>query len=136
MKTLNHEATQIFSRLIDGIEKLNSIRTFDNNVASLAVYVSKIEETNRGNIYAVSHMDLTEHGIKLDPEMTFLHTPAGEVIPLTYQNDHDEKFQFSMFRQDENTWRVRPKLQAAQIQFANEWLSNIKKQQKLETIKA
>ena len=138
MKTLNDPSTAIFKRIIalageSGCTKINNaegafmplcVELIGNAVGFMGVTMS---------IYSLAHYYDLFGDPMADPEMTFFVFAEDDlfiVYPASYRQDGLAIDQESIF-QKEDKWFVAPRLQMEHATFANQWLRNIQRQQKI-----
>ncbi len=127
---LNRKATEIFDRIMvlydqaifEGKEYLKLDN--DSNYMYLAV-----EKPYGDDIISLAHYGNQNGDAMRDPEMMFL-CKNGRYYPMYYHNDYMHVVQESMFLSGER-WKVNPRIQKGQRDFANMWLSNIQEQQEI-----
>ncbi|MGC9329863.1 MAG: DUF6908 domain-containing protein [Candidatus Hinthialibacter sp.] len=136
MKALNVKSTQIFESLYQLAKEDGHIR-IDNNPSFMPVSVEIIQITDIGDVVSVAHYGEQNGDLMSDPEMTFLRTPKGNVVPMSYCNHYLGVYRESVRiteRIEDGKQQVtyNPVRQAEHAQFANKWMRNIKEQQNLE----
>ncbi len=134
MKKLNQKATQVFLKLIEGLNDVGNSKKIDNAAGSfMAVHVEIIgkpdcEHITAGWIVSVAHY-YEQHGdLVCDPDCTFLVT-KGNVFPMTFEQGGIVYQVAAKF--EEGKILFNQKLQAEITTFANGWMQNIKEQQRL-----
>ncbi len=132
MKKLTQKAAQVFLKLIEGLNEVGDSKKIDNcHGTFMAVHVEMIRKTTQpvGFVYSVAHYYESNGDLVCDPDMTFLFLSAGTIIPLTFE-------QGGILYQEAATLEdgkllVKESQQKDITSFANDWMSNIKEQQKL-----
>lgn len=134
MKHLNQKATQVFLKLLEGLNDVGDSKKVDNATGFMAVHVEIIAQADPqavrgGFVISVAHY-YESHGDQVcDPDMTFLYYPAGHVSPMTFEQGGMLYQVAAKF--DEGRLLFNSKVQAEITQFANQWMLNIKEQQGL-----
>ena len=139
MKQLNKKATQIFARIITGMNEIGDHAKIDTS-SFMAVCVDVIDRPDFGpagqsRIIAVSHYFKQNGDMCADPDMTFLVGQPSEaapiaVYPLTFEQALPPVYQVAA-RFEGGSLIHKPALQADITRFANSWMSNIAQQQDL-----
>ena len=119
MPHLNEEATQIFKDLIARLGDADYVK-LDSGRGYAPLSIDRLGE----NEYAMAHNHIQNGDVMADPDMEF-KVVDGEVFPLTYQNDNVGIFNQCTGRDG----TVDQTVQKAMADFANTWMSNLKKQQ-------
>ena len=133
MKHLSIEGKKVMDILTYHISNYEA-RKIQNNPSKsiMAVHIEMINKIKQGPIYSVAHYYEQEGDLMKDPDMTFLRGADGQYYPLSYQQDGLGIFQDAIEWDDQGDIKsFRPKMQADMVIFANEWMKNIKDQQKL-----
>jgi hypothetical protein len=134
MKHLSIEGKKVMDILTDGIDDYDQARKIQNNPSKsiMAVHVEMISKISKGPIYSIAHYYEQNGDLMKDPDMTFLKGADGEYYPLSYQQDGLGIYQDAVDWDDNgNIKGFRVKMQADMTSFANDWMENIKNQQKL-----
>jgi hypothetical protein len=136
MQALSQEATKIFLTLIKEAEKNEGNAKIENNDAFMPVFVERVESFIYGMVkavsYSVAHYGEQNGDLMADPEMTFIFVEELEmVIPSSFKNDYAGSNRISIFQGADKVWKIDLKGQADQTLFAEDWLNNIKAQQKI-----
>jgi len=126
MKTLNQEASRIFSAL------LASNQTVIDNGKFMPVHINLIRTVNQFKEISIAQYGSQNGDLMRDPEMVIIYnTKTGDYIPSYYRNDYMgiESFAANV----ENGYLVirNEKIQADHTDFANQWLMNIAEQQNI-----
>lgn len=128
MKTLNKQAQKVFEMLIDGLE--NGYKKVDNsNGAFMPVSIDFICKRKEGTVYSIAHNFIQNGDLCTDPDMTFLRTESGFVVPLTFEMNYMRKYDEAAWWNENDQFMFSPRLQADITRFANTWMKNIKNQQ-------
>lgn len=135
MKALNKKPSQIFESLIQGLEKPGDSAKYDNGGESvMAASVECIGECKHGLIFSIAHYWKHNTGDMMrDPDITFLRTQPGHIIPLSFRQDPGI-YQESVFMQADGNWKYKPRQQKDHTVFANQWLKNIAQQQDIKPL--
>ncbi len=135
LKQLNKKATQIFARIITGMNEIGDHAKIDTS-SFMAVCVDVIgRPVGQSRIIAVSHYFKQNGDMCADPDMTFLvEQPTEEapiaVYPLTFEQALPPVYQVAA-RFEGGTLIHKAALQADITRFANSWMLNIAQQQDL-----
>lgn len=135
MKHLSQKATQIFLKLIEGLNDVGDSKKIDNsNGTFMAVHVEIIAQADPqairgGFVISVAHYYEQNGDLVCDPDMTFLYYPAGHVSPMTFEQGGVMYQVAAKF--DDGRLLFNSKQQAEITTFANQWMLNIKEQQGL-----
>jgi len=134
MKHLSIAGKAVMDKLTDGINDYDQARKIQNNPSKsiMAVHVEMINKTSQGPVYSIAHYYEQEGDLMRDPDMTFLKGADGEYYPLTFRQDSLGIDQDAVEWDDNgNIKGVRARMQADMTSFANDWMKNIRDQQKL-----
>jgi hypothetical protein len=132
MKKLTQKAAQVFLKLIEGLNEPGDSKKIDNtNGAFMPVHVELLRKTTQpvGFVFSVAHYYESNGDLVCDPDMTFLFLSAGTIIPMTFE-------QGGLIYQEAATLEdgkllVKESQQRDITSFANDWMKNIKEQQRL-----
>jgi hypothetical protein len=133
MKHLSIEGKKVMDILTYGITDFEA-RKIQNNPSKsiMAVHIEMINKIKQGPIYSVAHYYEQNGDLMKDPDMTFLRGADGEYYPLSYQQDGLGIYQDAIEWDDQGDIKgFRAKMQADMVSFADEWMKNIKDQQRL-----
>jgi len=135
MKALNEEATEIFKNLISLANQNEGHIKIQNDDSFMPVIVERLDEIDfDGRIainYSVAHYGKLNGDLMADPEMTFIFFPeVDKIYPSSFTNHYAGAYRECLFL-DEGKWKINKKEQADQAFFGNQWMKNIKDQQKL-----
>lgn len=140
MKTINQEATRIFTQLLEKLGNSEQVKLTVPNYMPLNVeLIGKDIHTPFGwaNWYSLSHYHIVNGDMMRDPEMCFLVVDqrAGSdqigklhVAPQMYQQDALGIYEESIKIEDRQVTQCITKWQFAHCAFANQWLRNIRQQ--------
>ena len=134
MKHLSLEGKKIMDILTYSINDYEA-RKIQNNPSKsiMAVHIEMINKISQGPVFSVAHYYEQNGDLMKDPDMTFLRGADGEYYPLSYQQDGLGIYQDAVeWDDDGNIKGIRPKMQADMVSFANDWMVNIRDQQKLK----
>lgn len=135
MKHLSIDGKKVMDALTDGVNDYDQARKIRNNPSKsiMAVHVEMISKISQGPVFSVAHYYEQNGDLMKDPDMTFLRGVDGEYYPLSYQQDGLGIYQDAVEWDDNgNIKGFRPKIQADMVSFANDWMGNIRDQQKLK----
>jgi hypothetical protein len=133
MKHLNQKATQVFLKLVEGLNDVGDSKKIDNSTGFMAVHVEIIgkpdcEHITAGWIVSVAHY-YEQHGdLVCDPDCTFLFT-KGNVFPMTFEQG-GVIYQVAA-KLEEGKILFNSKVQKDLVTFCNGWMLNIQEQQGL-----
>ena len=135
MKTLNEEATKIFMNLISLANQNEGHIKVQNDDSFMAVIVEGLNEIDFGGQlavnYSIAHYGKQNGDLMADPEMTFIFVPGiDKVYPSNFTNHYAGAYRECLFLEGEK-WKINQKEQADQALFAEQWMKNIKDQQRL-----
>ena len=136
MRSINRNAQKIMDKLTVGIGPGRRHRKIDNaSGVFMAVVVEDIGSAQFGltigTLFSVAHY-YTQNGDPMrDPEMVFFRGPGGEYFPTMFQQDNAGIYQTCVKWAGKDIVSYLPRLQDDQVEFANMWMKNIQKQQKL-----
>ena len=146
MKSLNKTSTKTFKALIDGLIELGDAHQYGKEGGS--IMPAHVDYINRfvnpdgkefGRVYSIAHYYRQNSDSMKDPVMDFLVAHDGEVYPLTFEQDGlpgSMAYQVAVrFVQKDDgfyTFEFNHRMQHSHTSFANQWLRNIKSQQKIK----
>lgn len=135
MKSLNLQATEIFKQLITLADQNEGHISLKNNESFMAAIVERLYDVDfggqPGEVFSIAHYGKQNGDLMADPEMTFLYLPINEkVFPMSFTNHYAGVYRECLFS-EAGTWKVNKKELTDQSLFANDWMKNIKDQQKL-----
>ncbi len=134
MKHLNVAGKKVMDILTDGINDYDQARKIQYNPCKsiMAVHVEMISKNSQGAVFSVAHYYEQEGDLMRDPDMTFLRGADGNYYPLTYRQDGLGIDQDAIVWDENGDIKgFKEKMQADMTSFANDWMENIKDQQKL-----
>jgi len=132
MHALNTKATEIMNRLTEGLNEDNFHRKFDNTAGFMAVCVELIQQTNSGPLFSVAHYFEQNGDLMRDPDMVFLRCQDNRYYPVSFQQDSTGIYHEVISFDDFTTPRLQDfEGQRKLAEFANGWMLNIRRQQKL-----
>lgn len=134
---LSQKATKILDKLTADLSTEKRSKVIKNNETFMPVHVELISCAS-AKVYSVTHYYEQNGDLVTDPEMTFLKTQKitkkGDLIdayiPLSIEHGgrrYDKCADFD----GEKVERFWPRSMRDQANFGNEWMNNIKLQQKL-----
>ncbi len=125
---LNKTATAVFVQLTAGVGYEHP-KKLDNSKGFMPVTVEQVGQTEYGPIFSVTHYYEQNGDLVTDPEMTFLQSKAGGIMPLTYEQGGLGIYQVAA-EIDGTTIKANCRLLKELAAFANTWMKNIKQQQR------
>jgi len=132
--TLSPTASATLSKMILMISDNFKIK-IDNSEGFFApVYVEEIFYTNRHKLYSVAHyIEMEDGSRKCNPEMNFIYDMVEGIYVASYyrQDGYKGKELFSAYVSGEEIKVNDVMLSADLTRYANFWLTDIKKQQRL-----
>jgi hypothetical protein len=133
MKAINQRAKKVMDLLTANWDSVGNGRKIDNTEGTfMPVHVELIRECNLGQIYSITHYYEQNGDLMRDPDMEFIKGGDGEYYPISFWQDsplkRDEALEWG---EDDEISKIKPKLQAELVTFANMWMKNIKEQQRL-----
>lgn len=104
----------------------------DNNPAYMPVVVEKVGHLpGYGEIISIAHYGKQNGDVMVDPDMEFVIV-GGDYYPISYRNDYLCCQQDVFILDNEGKpEKINKNLQEHLATFANHWMQNIAKQQKL-----
>lgn len=131
MKPLNKRSQAIFTRIIDGMDKVGDHKKLDAGHGFMPLCVEVVGDgPAKGSlILSLAHYFTQNGDLMSDPQMEFLVTADGTCFPLVFEQSgfiYQDAVRF-----EDGKILVAKKLQADIASFANDWMVNIKEQQDL-----
>ena len=131
MKQLSVKSTNILNQIV-GMMNGWGIKIDNTDGEFMPVFISTTYEDDRSKIFTVGHYQSEDGNILANPEMQFLFDEyTGSFYPIYYRQDSLEIENYSVKIDDGLILGVNKPLQAEHVEFANNWLANIKLQQNL-----
>jgi hypothetical protein len=96
----------------------------------MPVHIDFVWKNEHGQIFSVAHYYEQNGDLMSDPDMTFLVT-GDYILPMTYRQDAIGINQTGILANDGESLKADIKRQKELATFANQWMHNIKTQQKL-----
>lgn len=133
MHYLEKTAAKVFRTLVADLQNPGDARVIDNTDGTfMPVHVEIIDRSQYGPHVSIAHYYKQNGDLMKDPEMTFLASLKGSVLPMTFEQDGGLPIcQVAMEIDENGTIRRNEKLQNSLVSFANMWMKNIKDQQQL-----
>lgn len=129
-QTLNKKSTAIFEKIISRIpEGKSSVKIGNDGDAFMPLHVERLSSYDAGTLYSLAHYFEQNGDLCQDPEMLFLRTSAGAVVPTMFQQAIPPVYEESIFF--DGGWKLRRRMQREHAEFAEMWLRNINEQQDL-----
>jgi len=132
MKALSGKAREVMDLLTKGLHTRGH-RVIDNSDgAYMAVHVEKLYLTEQGALYSVAHYFEQNGDLMRDPDMEFMKI-GNEYYPVYFRQDGGIALEQEavVYGPGGKIERYNPKVQAELATFADQWMRNIKEQQKL-----
>ena len=132
MKALSGRAREVMNLLTEGL-RVERHRVIDNaKGAYMAVHVEKLRLTEQGILFSVAHYYEQNGDLMRDPDMEFLKV-GDDYYPVYMRQDGGGAYEREavVYGKDGKIERYYPRMQADLAFFANQWMKNIKEQQKL-----
>jgi len=132
MKALSGRAREVMNLLTEGL-RVERHRVIDNaKGAYMAVHVEKLRLTEQGTLFSVTHYYEQNGDLMRDPDMEFLKV-GDDYYPTYMRQDGGGAYEREavVYGEDGKIERYYPRMQADLAFFANQWMKNIKEQQKL-----
>ena len=130
MKALNKTATKTFDDILNNYLGSKRHMVIDKtNGSFMPLSVERLYSNDVGTFYSFCHYFKQNGDLCQDPEMLFIKTNHGPVVPAMFQQ-YPGIYQESVF-QDDGKWKYSKKMQSDHTSFANTWLKNIKNQQRI-----
>ncbi len=131
MYTLDKAAAAVMDTLTAGLAQPGdegSSRKIENSGGTyMAVCVERIGQ----RVYSVAHYYVSNGDMVCDPDMTFLHAETGNWCPLTFEQGGVCYRVAVELDSNEKPAKWREQELRGQVEFANQWMRNIKEQQGL-----
>lgn len=132
-KHLNEKATKIMDCLTEGLTEDSSHKKIgEPNSAFMQVSIEFLCNLEVGELYTVAHYYEQNGDLMSDPRMEFIKN-NGKYFPSYFRQDGfpgaDEE---SIYPDETGKMKVLPSTQNKHTVFANQWMLNIKNQQKLD----
>lgn len=129
-KILTRKSAAIFEKIISRIPVgKSSVKIGNDGDAFMHLHVERLTSYDVGTLYSLAHYFEQNGDLCQDPEMLFLRTRDGAVVPCMFQQAIPPVYQESLFF--DGGWRLRPAMQRDHTSFAAMWLRNIEYQQNL-----
>ena len=88
MHFLDKSAEKVFHTLIEGLKEPGDAKKIDNtNGTYMPVHVEIFDRSQYGNHVSIAHYYEQNGDLMKDPEMTFLASLKGSVLPMTFEQD-------------------------------------------------
>jgi len=132
MKALSGKAKEVMNLLTEGLQ-MEGHRVIDNTKgAFMAVHIEKLRQTVQGTLFSVAHYFDQYGDLMRDPDMEFLKV-GDDYYPVYFRQDCGGTYEREavIYGDDGRIERYRPKVQGDLAFFANQWMKNIKEQQRL-----
>ena len=132
MKALSVKAREVMDLLTKGLH-VEGHHVFDNaKGAYMAVHVEKLRLTEQGALYSVAHYFEQNGDLMRDPDMEFLKI-GDDYYPVYFRQDGGLACEQEavVYGPGGRIDGYKPKMQADMAVFANQWMKNIKEQQKI-----
>jgi hypothetical protein len=135
MTPLNIESTEVFIKLIGLADQSEGYVKIKNNDDFMPVVFERLESFlfgyHKAISYSLAHYGTLNGDLMADPEMTFIFLPdLQKVYPSSFTNHYAGTYRESLFW-DNDKWMINKNEQADEALFADDWMMNIKRQQKL-----
>ena len=134
MKAINNRAKKVMDLLIEGVDSsADDSKKIDNSRGVfMPVHIEHVSSCELGQIFSVTHYYEQNGDLMRDPDMEFIKAGDGEYYPISFWQDapiiRDEPVEWG---DKQDIVRLDAKLQASLATFANLWMKNIKRQQRL-----
>lgn len=147
MKTINPQATRIFCRLLDQMGTETQLTFNTNNHPPLLMQQKGgliATQFGKAQLYSLGHYPTCKGITACEPEMRFIVLDkrvlekdygAAKIFPQAYRDDTQGLDEESIVIEDSEITSYKPLWQQGHIQFANEWLAEIRKQGYGTTVK-
>ena len=136
IKPISLKAYEIFKYLTDVARRSEGGAVeFTRSSEFMPLHVEvflKIPETEE--LVSMAHYGEQNGDAMRDPEMTFYHDRAeGKAYAMTFRDDYARTWEVSI-KEDDNgrPWKVAPSRQRQHTAFAEVWIKNIKRQQRIK----
>lgn len=143
MKFLGKEATKIMNTLTE-LAGDGHVKIDNGKPDFMAVVVERLYEVDYGPVYSVTHYYEQNGDLMCDPDVQFLKVvyefervdakPGTYYFPLTYRQDNlgiDQEAVVFEKVDGKTVTRCNRKGQADLVTFCNQWMRNIKNQQRI-----
>ncbi len=143
MKYLGKEATKVMNTLTE-LAGDGHVRIDNAKPDFMAVVVERVNEVDLGHIYSVAHYYEQNGDLMRDPDVEFLKVvyefervgckPGIFYFPLTFRQDNMGIDQEAVIFEEvdgKTVIRCNRKAQADLVTFCNQWMRNIKNQQRI-----
>ena len=133
LQPIGVSAQKVMEKLIEGISQGGNKKIDNTGGAFMSVSVERVGSISWGPLFSVTHYYEQNGDLMSDPDMVFLQGASGKFYPISYQQDGLGIYQEVIAETDEDgkVLKYRPKLSKELATFANQWMRNIKDQQKL-----
>lgn len=125
MKAINQKSQKVLekliSKMVDGYAKINN---------SEGVFMPVVIENIGDGFFSVAHYYKQNGDLVPDPEMIFWKGNDGKFYPTYFKNIFGE--QETVLFENGKPSAIFQRLQSEQATFANQWLANIKEQQRIK----
>lgn len=147
MKKINHQATRIFCALLEKLGTNEHCKLITEGFMPLVIeQIAEDIQTPFGTAKLVSLAHYYEqNGDPMrDPEMVFIVADKRQekreyekilIFPQMFQQDNLSVYEESICIEDGKTTTFKPHWYKGHLQFANQWLLNIREQGFLTTVK-
>ena len=125
-------AKRLMDKLTKGLSWDGNSRKIDNAPETfMSLHIGVAYETELGKVFYLVHYGEQNGDLMADPEMHFLQLKNGEYYPIYYRNDYMGIVNESLQVHGGGKASLNPREQKDQAKFANTWLTNIRRQQKM-----
>lgn len=146
MHSVNSKARVILDTLTEGLVKVGDHRKIDNAKDSfMAVHVECIGKIGEGRLYSIAHYFRQNGDMMRDPDVVFFQVDtfkegypehSRDIFPVEYYPVSFEQSSIGLYQEaivlgSEGIEGIRPKLQRSITSFCNDWMMNIKNQQRI-----
>lgn len=135
MKHLNAQATKIALKLFALLEKEESTQVDNTEGTFMPVHLEKRQLIkDYGRAFSIAHYYTQQGDLMSDPYMEFIKGDSdNQIYPIVFEQHGilGSYQEVLVFNEDGSVKDFRPKMQNDLVTFANQWLRNIKLQQKL-----
>ena len=129
MIKLSKAAKKVMDKLVEGLKEPGDHKEVDNSDGFMSVHVEHIGTCNLGEMFSVAHYYSQNGDLMKDPDMVFIRAD-GDYFAIEFQQD-PLIYQRAIEWVDGKAKHVYPKIQKDMTRFANQWMKNIRQQQKL-----
>ena len=143
MKYLGKQATKVMNTLTE-LAKDGHVKVDNGGPDFMAVVVERVREVEYGPVYSVTHYYEQNGDLMCDPDVEFLKVvhvfervgakPGTFYFPLTFRQDNlgiDQQAVIFNEVDGKTVTRCNRKAQADLVTFCNQWMRNIKNQQRI-----